>query len=105
MSTIVPTAYTVRDPGNGKSRRYEGDDCKYSIDRSAQAWNVLVESYPFLTKSIVPDHFVQEYCQRCDAARWSGSWGPGDSASVEIMLNLLEVAACRGDLNFVNGKV
>lgn len=104
MSTIVPTAYTVKDPGNGKPRRYEGDDYKHSVDRSVRMWNAIVESYPHLTNAIVPDHFVQEYCRRCDSASWSGSYGPGDEVPAEIILMLLEIAAGRGDLNFLNGN-
>jgi hypothetical protein len=105
MSTIEPTAYTVKDPGNGRKRRYGGKDWKEDITRAERKWHALVEVYPMLTRSIVPDHFIQEYCQRCDAASWSGSYGPGDEAPVEIMLKLLEVAAAHGDLNFVNGKM
>lgn len=104
MSTIVPTAYTVRNPGNGKPCRYEGDDWVRTISRAEQMWSVLVESYPSLTKAIVPDHFVQEYCQRCDAASWSGSYGPGDGAPAEIMLKLLERSAMQGHTNFLNGQ-
>ena len=107
MSTadFTPTAYTVRNPGNGKPCRYEGDDWSRTISRAEQMWSVLMEAYPSLTKAIVPDHFIQEYCRCCDAASWSGSYGPGDGAPVEIILKLLEGAACRGDLNFINGKV
>ena len=105
MSAIIPTAYTVRDPGNGKERRYEGDHWLLTISRAEQMWSALVESYPALTSAIVPDHFVQEYCRCCDSASWSGSYGPGDGAPAEIMLKLLETAAGRGDLNFIDGKV
>jgi hypothetical protein len=105
MSAITPTAYTVKDPGNGKQRRYEGDHWILTISRAEQTWGVLVEAYPSLTKAIVPDHFVQEYCRCCDAASWSGSYGPGDGAPAEIMLKLLDVATGRGDLNFIDGKV
>jgi len=105
MSTIEPTAYTVRDPGNGRKRRYGGKDWQGDIARAERMWYTLVEAYPMLTRSIVPDHFIQEYCQRCDSATWSGSYGPGDDAPAEIMLKLLETAAGRGDLNFIDGKV
>ena len=105
MSNIIPTAYTVTDPGNGERRRYGGEDWLRDISRAERMWSELVESYPHLTKAIVPDHFVQEYCQRIDSASWSGGYGPGEGAAVEIMLNLLEVAAGRGDLNFIDGKV
>ena len=105
MSTIEPTAYTVRDPGNGEKRRYGGEHWLLEISSAERVWSDLVDSYPHLTKAIVPDHFVQEYCRRCDSAAWSGSYGPGDGAPVEIMLKLLEMAAGRGDLNFINGKV
>lgn len=105
MSAITPTAYTVKDPGNGRKRRYGGKDWKDDISRAEQLWSNLIEEYPHLTKVIVPDHFVQEYCRLCDAASWSGSYGPGGGAPAEIMLKLLEVAAGRGDLNFIDGKV
>lgn len=104
MSTIIPTAYTVTDPGNGEKRRYGGDDWSRTISRAEQMWSVLMEAYPSLTKAIVPDHFIQEYCRCCDAASWSGSYGPKDCAPVEIMLKLLEVAAKQGHTNFLNGK-
>ena len=106
MSTenFTPTAYTVRDPGNGKERRYEGDHWLLTISRAEQALRELVESYPTLTTAIVPDHFVQEYCRRCDSASWSGSYGPGDGAPAEIMLKLLERSAKQGHTNFLDGK-
>ena len=105
MSAIEPTAYTVKDPGNGKNRRYGGEHWLLEIARAERMWHTLIEAYPMLTRSIVPDHFIQEYCQRCDSATWSGGWGPGDDASTEILLKLLETAAGRGDLNFIDGKV
>ena len=104
MSVIIPTAYTVKDPGNGKERRYEGDNWKYRIEEAKRMWEVLVDSYPSLTLAVVPDHFVQEYCRRCDSASWSGSYGPGDGAPAEIMLKLLERSAKQGHTNCLDGK-
>jgi hypothetical protein len=101
---FTTTAYTVRDPGNGKPRRYEGEGCKHNIKRAEEMWTKIAEAYPTLTRAIVPDHFVQEYCQRCDSASWSGAYGPSESAPAEIMLKLLERSAMQGHANFLNGK-
>lgn len=104
MNTIEPTAYTVKDPGNGKPRRYKGNDLNGVVDSAKQVWEKLVSAYPALTSAVVPDHFIQEYCQRWDSALWSGGY-PGDEMPASVMLKLLEVAAGRGDLNFISGKV
>lgn len=106
MSTadFAPTAYTVKDPGNGKPRRYKGRDLNGVVDNAREAWEKIASAYPTLTVAVVPDHFVQEYCQRWDSASWSGGY-PSDKMPAVVMLELLEVAAGRGDLNFVNGKV
>lgn len=96
MSAIETTAYTVRDPGNGERRRYGGEHWLLEISRAERVWSDLVESYPHLTKAIVPDHFVQEYCTVATSPM---------AAPVEIMLMLLEKAAEQGHTNFLNGKV
>ena len=75
MSTIdfTPTAYTVKSPGNGQERRYEGDHWLFDISRAKSSFEVFSLDYPALAALIVPDHFVQEYCRGCDNAAWSGS--------------------------------
>lgn len=89
MSNIdfTPTAYTVRSPGNGQARRYEGDEWKYAIVGAKRELDRLVETYPNLARFVVPDHFVQEYCRVYDSNLYSGGRGfgvHGDRAFFEL---------------------
>jgi hypothetical protein len=102
---FAPTAYTVKDPGNGQQRRYDAENSLYSYRRAQEMWMTVSSSYPLLARGIVPDHFVQEYCRRCDVASGGGSYGPGESAPAEIMLKLLEQSGEAGGLNFLDQKV
>lgn len=69
-----PTAYTVKNPGNGKPHRYDDND-GYTEDAKRELER-LVEVYPNAARFVVGDHFVQEYCRAYDASCWSGSGGP-----------------------------
>ena len=77
MSNIdfAPTAYTVKNPGNGKPHRYNDND-GYTEDAKRELER-LVEVYPNAARFVVGDHFVQEYCRAYDASCWSGSGGYG----------------------------
>jgi hypothetical protein len=74
---FTPTAYTVKSPGNGQPRRYEGDDWKWAIDGAKKELTRLSEAYPNLARFVVPDHFVQEYCREYDRNLYSGGRGFG----------------------------
>jgi hypothetical protein len=98
MSTIdfAPTDYTVKSPGDGKSRRYEGDHWEFDIKRAKHVFEELEGEYPTLAALIVPDHFVQEYCRECDSASWSGSSFSGE---LEVFLRLANRGALQAKFN------
>jgi len=98
MSNIdfSPTAYTVKSPGNGASRRYEGDYWAFNIDRAKRVFEDLEGEYPTLAALIVPDHFVQEYCRGCDSASWSGSSFNGE---IRVFLELANRGALQAKFN------
>jgi hypothetical protein len=79
MSNIdfTPTAYTVKSPGNGQPRRYEGDDWKNAVANAKVELAQLTNEYPNLARFVVPDHFVQEYCRDYDSNLYSGGRGFG----------------------------
>jgi hypothetical protein len=81
MSNIdfTPTAYTVKSPGNGQLRRYEGDDWKNAVANAKVELAQLTNEYPNLARFVVPDHFVQEYCRDYDSNLYSGGRGFGVS--------------------------
>jgi hypothetical protein len=81
MSNIdfTPTAYTVKSPGNGQPRRYEGDDWKNAVANAKVELAQLTNEYPNLARFVVPDHFVQEYCRDYDSNLYSGGRGFGVS--------------------------
>lgn len=84
---FTPTAYTVKSPGNGQPRRYEGDDWKWAIEGAKKELTRLSEAYPNLAQLVVPDHFVQEYCRDYDRNLYSGGRGfgvHGDQAFIEL---------------------
>jgi hypothetical protein len=82
MSTIdfSATDYTVKSPGNGKTRRYEGVHWEFDINQAQRTFEELEGMYPALGALIVPDHFVQEFCRSCDSAAWSGTSFNGELA-------------------------
>ncbi len=84
---FTPTAYTVRNPGNGQQVRYEGEGWARPISVAQVGYANLAAEYPALFTHIVPDHFVQEYCRALDAAAWSGG---GDVNVNGIILRLAE---------------
>ena len=94
MSNIdfSPTAFTVKDPGNGKDRRYEAVTHPRSVADAAREFSRLAEEYPVLVKLVVPDHFIQLYCQTQDNNSWSGDYGVSTGEARMIFLNLLEAA-------------
>jgi len=90
---FTPTAFTVKDPGNGKERRYEATLHPASVADAQRAFIQFADNYPTLAGQVVPDHFVQLYCRAQDNASWSGSYGVNTEQSRMIFLNLLETAA------------
>ena len=95
MSNIdfTPTAFTVSDPGNGKERRYEEGTHPRSVADAQRVFTQFAEHYPTLAGQVVPDHFVQLFCQAQDSASWSGSYGVSFERQQFILLTLLESAA------------
>ena len=95
MSNIdfSPTAFTVKDPGNGKDRRYEAVTHPRSVSDAAREFSRIAEEYPTLVKLVVPDHFIQLHCQTQDNNSWSGGYGVNTEQSRMIFLNLLEKVA------------
>lgn len=101
MSNIdfSPTAYTVKDPGNGKDRRYEADTHPRSVADGQRAFSQLAEAYPNLAATVVPDHFVQLFCRSQDNASWSGGYGVTFEQQLGIFITLAEKEANRNRLN------
>ena len=97
MSNIdfTPTAYTVKDPGNGKDRRYEAVQHPRMVADAQRAFIQLAEEYPDLVKMVVPDHFIQLFCRAQDSASWSGGYGVSYETQQGIFLGLAEEAANR----------
>lgn len=89
MSNIdfSPTAYTVKNPGNGKPCRYDADDSQ-SAD-GEQEYRRLTEEFPNTARFVVPDHFVQEYCRAFDAY-WRSDGGDMGVDTVRIFAQLAE---------------
>jgi len=84
---FTPTAYTVKNPADGKPCRYDGNDFRQADGE--QEYRRMTESYPNMARFVVPDHFVQEYCRSFDASCWSGSGGRNVD-SVRIFTRLAE---------------
>jgi hypothetical protein len=101
MSTIdfAPTAFTVSDPGNGKERRYEATHYPQRVADAQRVFTQFADSYPTLVATVVPDHFVQLFCQAQDSASWSGSYGVSFERQQAIFLTLLETAAKQNRFN------
>ena len=97
MSTInfAPTAYTVKDPGNGKERRYEATHYPQRVADAQRVFTQFADYYPTLAGTVVPDHFVQLFCRAQDNASWSGGYGVSYETQQGIFLNLAEEAAKR----------
>ena len=95
MSNIdfSPTAYTVKDPGNGKDRRYEAVQHPRMVADAQRAFIQLAEEYPDLVKMVVPDHFIQRHCRAQDNASWSGGYGVSFEQQLGIFVGLAEKAA------------
>ena len=95
MSNIdfTPTAFTVRDPGNGKERRYETGTHPRSVADGQRVFTQLAEAYPNLAATVVPDHFVQLFCRSQDNASWSGGYGVSYEQQLGIFLGLAEKAS------------
>ena len=95
MSTInfTPTAYTVKDPGNGKERRYEATHYPQRVADAQRVFTQFADYYPTLAGTVVPDHFIQLFCQEQDASSWSGIYGVSFERQQFILLTLLEEAA------------
>ena len=90
-----PTAFTVKDPGNGKERRYEAVTHPRAVTDAARVFTQFAEIYPTLAATVVPDHFIQLYCRAQDNASWSGGYGVSFEQQQFILLTLLEEAAKR----------
>ena len=95
MSNIdfSPTAFTVKDPGNGKDRRYEAVTHPRAVADAARVFTQLAEAYPNLAATVVPDHFIQLFCRSQDNASWSGGYGVTYEQQLGIFLGLAEKAA------------
>ena len=95
MSNIdfTPTAFTVSDPGNGKERRYEAVHYPQRVADAQRVFTQFEDNYPTLAATVVPDHFIQLFCQAQDSASWSGSYGVSFERQQFILLTLLETAA------------
>ena len=95
MSNIdfSPTAFTVKDPGNGKERRYEAVTHPRAVADGARVFTQLAELYPTLAATVVPDHFIQLFCRAQDNASWSGGWGISYEQQLGIFITLAEEAA------------
>ena len=83
-----PTAFTVKDPGNGTIRRYD-PDTQVAAD-ARRAFTAAVEEWPALAALVVPDHYVQTYCRAADNASWSGHGMVSRERERTILLDLLE---------------
>ena len=90
---FTPTAFTVKDPGNGKDRRYEPAQHPRMVADAQRAFIQLAEEYPGLVKMVVPDHFIQLHCRAQDNASWSGGYGVTSGDARMVFLNLLEESA------------
>ena len=101
MSNIdfTPTAFTVKDPGNGKDRRYEVVKHPRMVADAQRAFVQLTEEYPTLVKLVVPDHYIQLHCQAQVSASWSGNYGVSEARGILIFLNLLEESAKQNRFN------
>lgn len=88
-----PTAFTVKDPGNGKERRYDAATSPRMVTDAARVFTQFADMYPALAAQVVPDHFIQLYCQSQDNASWSGGYGVTYERQQFILLGLLETAA------------
>lgn len=95
MSNIdfSPTAYTVTDPGNNKDRRYDAVHYPQRVADAQRVFTQFADYYPTLAATVVPDHFVQLFCQAQDAASWSGTYSVSFERQQFILLSLLEDAA------------
>lgn len=95
MSNIdfSPTAFTVKDPGNGKERRYEEGTHPRMVADGQRVFTQLAEAYPNLAATVVPDHFVQLFCRSQDNASWSGGYGVSFEQQLGIFITLAEKAA------------
>ena len=101
MSTIdfAPTAFTVKDPGNDKDRRYEAVHYPQRVADAQRVFTQFAEYYPTLAATVVPDHFIQLFCQAQDNASWSGDYGVSFERQQFILLTLLEDAAKQNRFN------
>jgi len=90
---FTPTAFTVKNPGNGKDRRYDAATNPRMVTDAARVFTQFAEHYPTLAAQVVPDHFIQLHCRAQDNASWSGDYGVNTEQSRMIFLNLLEEAA------------
>jgi hypothetical protein len=92
MSNInfTPTAYTVKDPGNGKERRYEAGTHPRMVADAQRVFIQFAAAYPSLSALVVPDHFVQLFCKAQDNASWSGGYGVSYETQQGIFLSLAE---------------
>ena len=96
---FTPTAFTVKDPGNGQQRRYEAALHPQAVADAARVFTQFADLYPSLAALVVPDHFVQLYCQAKDSASWSGSYGVSYERQQGIFLSLVEEAVRRNRLS------
>ena len=101
MSNIdfTPTAFTVKDPGNGQERRYETGTHPRMVADAQRVFAQFTDHYPTLAAGVVPDHFVQLFCQAQDSASWSGSYGVSFERQQFILLTLLEEATKQNRFN------
>jgi hypothetical protein len=101
MSNIdfSPTAFTVKDPGNGKERRYEAVTHPTMTADAQRVFTQFADIYPTLAATVVPDHFVQLFCRAQDNASWSGGYGVSFESQQFILLTLLEEAAKRNQFS------
>ena len=77
------SSYMVKDPGNGKMRRYNVSDY------AKASWSSLVSKWPNVASSDLMDAFEQEYERTHDGYSWSGGY-MRVSDTLEILLDLAE---------------
>lgn len=71
------TDYTVKSPGDGQPTRYTEEAYPYAVKDAKRHFTDLSAEFPNLSRFVVPDHYIQEYCREYDCGLWSGSRGYG----------------------------
>lgn len=88
MSTIdfSPTDYTVKSPGSGRIMRYESSMYPQMVGAAEREYTQLADEFPNLSRFVVPDHFVQEYCRAYDSNLYSGMGGYGMNGIAHFLM-------------------